>query len=211
MNRLNLLVLTVLLFLAGCSEPDKPSIPLNLAVERGDINQIERHILWGSDINKLNINGEAPIHVATRQGSYIVVKLLTEKGADINLLDKQGISALGHAILAGRTQIADYLIKQGAKQDPDRLLDLMVKAGEKDRDVIPLLIKWGAKINHQNELGQTPLILAVTAGNRVLVKHLIQNGADVNLADHAGLSPLAIARERQDEDIIRMLERNGAQ
>ncbi|PLX59803.1 ankyrin repeat domain-containing protein [Sedimenticola selenatireducens] len=212
MNRLNLLVLTaLLLLLTACGEPDKPSIPLNLAVERGDINQIERHILWGSDINKFNIDGEAPIHVAARQGSYIVVKLLTEKGADINILDKQGISPLGRAILSGRTQIADYLIKQGATQDPDGLLDLMVKAGEQDRDVIPLLIKWGAQINHQNEQGQTPLALAVSTGNLVLVKHLIENGADVNLADNAGQRPLTIARQRGDENIIRMLERNGAQ
>jgi ankyrin repeat protein len=211
MNRLNLLVLMALLFVAACSEPDKPSIPLNLAVERGDINQIERHILWGSDINQPNINGEAPLHVSATQGNYIAVKLLVENGADINLPDTNGISALGRAVISGRTQIAEYLLKQGAKQEPDQLLDLLVRAGNTSRDILPLLIKRGARINHQDEAGQTPLMHAIAAGNRVLVKNLIQNGADVNLADTAGRRPLAVAREQGDENIIRMLERNGAQ
>ncbi|WP_275096790.1 ankyrin repeat domain-containing protein [Sedimenticola hydrogenitrophicus] len=211
MNRLNLFVLTALLFVAACSEPDKPSIPLSLAVERGDINQIERHILWGSDINQLNINGEAPLHVSATQGNYIAIKLLVENGADINLPDKNGISALGRAVISGRTQIAEYLFMQGAQQEPDQLLDLLVRAGNTSRDIIPLLIKRGARINHQDEAGQTPLMRAIAASHRVLVKNLIQNGADVNLANNAGQRPLAVAREQGDEDIIRMLERNGAQ
>ncbi len=205
------MVLIALLFVAACSEPDKPSIPLSLAVERGDINQIERHILWGSDINQPNINGEAPIHVSATLGNYIAVKLLVENGADINLADKNGISALGRAVISGRTQIAEYLLKQGAKQAPDQLLDLLVKTGNTSRDIIPLLIRWGAQINHQDESGQSPLMRAIAAGKRVLVKNLIQNGADVNLADNAGRRPLAVARAQGDEDIIRMLERNGAQ
>lgn len=54
MNKLKWFTMLFALLLAACSEPDKPTIALNLAVERGDINQIERHVQTGSDINRPN-------------------------------------------------------------------------------------------------------------------------------------------------------------
>lgn len=211
MNKLFLVLLTIGLLLSGCSEPGKPTISLHLAIEREDINQIERHIFWGSDLNKLNINGQTPLHVAAAQGSHIVVKMLAKNGADIDIPDKQGISIIGQAALNGRTQIVEYLAQQGATYDPDELLNLVVEAGVRDHDIIPLLIKLGADINHQNEAGQAPLHKAIANDERVVAKYLIKEGADVNLADKAGQRPLALAEAQGDEDIIRMLKRNGAQ
>lgn len=211
MNKIYLLFLVLIIGLSGCSDPGKPSISLNLAVEREDINQIERHIFWGSDINKPNINGETPLHVAATQGSYIVAKLLVEKGADMNATDQEGLTPLDRAALTSRTQIIEYLIEQGAEYDPDQLLQLVVRSGVTDRDIIPMLQRYGADIDHQNSEGKRPLAIAIANGDRVVVKNLIQNGADVNLADHTGTSPLSLALEQGNENIIRLLRRNGAQ
>lgn len=211
MNILKFFLLGCVLLLSGCSEPDKPTIALNLAVERGDINQIDRHIQWGSDIDLPNGQGETPLHIAATQGSYIIVKLLVSKGAKLDILDKQGNSALVRAVLNGNTQITEYLIKQGAQHDQTQLLHSAVSAGVADRDIISLLIELGAQINEQNSAGQTPLTAAIASNNRVLVKLLIQSGADVNLANSAGESPLAIALRQGDQNIIRLLQVNGAQ
>ena len=211
MTKFLLLTLIFLAALTGCSDPDKPSISLYLAIEREDINQIERHIFWGSDLNKTNIDGQTPLHVAATQGSYIVVKLLVEKGADPDIVDREGLTPLGRAALNGRTQIIEYLIGHGAKNDPDQLLELVVRSGVTDRDIIPMLQRYGANLDHRNGNGQTPLSIAIANGDRVVVKHLIQNGADVNQADGEGKTPLELARNQGDEDIIRMLRRNGAQ
>lgn len=211
MNKIYLLLIILLIGLSGCSDPDKPSISLYLAIEREDINQIERHIFWGSDINKPNINGAAPLHVAATQGSYIVVKLLVEKGADKSVMDQEGLTPLDRAALAGRTQIIEYLIGQGAEYDPDQLLQLVVRSGVTARDIIPMLQRYGADINHQNSEGKRPLSIAIANGDRVVVKNLIQNGADVNLADDTGTSPLSLAMEQGYADIIRLLRSNGAQ
>jgi len=211
MNKLLLLILISLAVLTGCSDPDKPSLSLHLAIEREDINQIERHIFWGSDLDKPNIDGEAPLHVAASNGGYIVVKLLVEKGADINVRDHEGLTPLERAALKGRTQIIEYLVKQGAEHDPNRLLERVVRSGVTTRDIIPTLQQIGADPDHRNEQGQTPLLIAIADGNRVMVKNLIKNGADVNLATTAGTSPLDLAREQGDADIIQMLRLNGAQ
>jgi ankyrin repeat protein len=129
----------------------------------------------------------------------------------LDIPDKQGNSALVRAVLNGRTQITEYLIKQGAQHDQTQLLHVAVSAGVTDRDIIPLLIDLGAQINEQNYAGQTPLTAAIAANNRVQVKLLIQNGADVNLANRADETPLALATKQGDQNIIRLLQANGAQ
>ena len=79
--------------LIACSKSDEPSISLYLAVKRGDIDQIERHINWGADINKINIDGQTPLHVTATAGRIVAAKLLLKNGAEINKLNNAGEGA----------------------------------------------------------------------------------------------------------------------
>lgn len=208
-----LLVLSCLfgiLLLGACTEPDKPSISLYMALQRGDIAQIERHIYWGTDLNQPTPDGDMPLHEAARAGRLVVVKLLLDNNADINARDARNHTPLYEALMSGRTQIARLLVKRGAEFDPDRMLEQVVRNQVTDRDVIEFLTQHGADINHVTENGDTPLHLAVKLGNRVLSKHLIANGADVNAGDAAGHSPLWYASRRRNEDIVKLLKRSGA-
>ncbi|MEJ1437563.1 MAG: ankyrin repeat domain-containing protein [Candidatus Sedimenticola sp. (ex Thyasira tokunagai)] len=210
--RLWLLVAALLLLslLSACGNPDQPTIGLYLAIQRGDIDQIERHIAWKTDINSMDSDGRRPLHVAAGRGRYVITKLLIDNRADINAGDRNGKPALYHAVLSGRTQIAELLVKRGADPQPDKLLDEVVNESVADRDIIPLLLKWGADIDHRDAEGRTPMMRAIIAKQRVLVKLLIANGADVNAENSRGHRPLDIANRLQDRDIIRLLHRNGA-
>ncbi len=203
-----LVIITLPLF--ACSEPDRPTIGLYLAVQRGDLDQIERHVYWGSDINKRDVDGRMPLHVAAEQGRWPVAKLLLTHGADINALDRDGHSPIHIALMAGRTQLARHLINMGAAFDPDQLLLEAVHNEVTDRDVLEFLLENGANINHLTKEGETPLILAVRKGNRVLVKHLILYGADVNKQGESGEMPLAVAIIQGNDSIVRLLQQNGA-
>ena len=210
MRKYYLTLLMFLLALTGCGKPDQPSIGLYLAIQRGDLDQIERHIQWGSDINMINKDGQRPLNVAASRGRYIIAKLLIESGADINAVNQEGQSAVYSAVMAGRTQIAELLVKRGAEIDPDKLLEQMIISHVNDRDIIPLLISWGADINHQGSTGKTPLILAISDRQRVIAKFLIASGADVNIPDKSGVYPLELATSLEESDITRLLMRNGA-
>lgn len=209
-SRLLPCLLLALLFVAGCADPDRPSIGLYLALQRGDIDQIERHIFWGADINKAGPNGQMPLHIAAEKGRPIVTELLLEHGADINGRDSKAKTPLHTAVMSGRTQVAEFLIKRGAEFKPNKLLEEMVSNSVTDRDVIRLLLKNGADINHISDQGLTPLLVAIKQDNRVLVKLLIDNGADVNKPDNNDQTPLHLANQIKDGSISRLLQKNGA-
>ncbi|MES9906210.1 MAG: ankyrin repeat domain-containing protein [Sedimenticola sp.] len=208
--RLSILAILFLSLLTACGEPDRPTIDLYPAIQRGDIDQIERHIAWKTDINGMDVDGRRPLHVAAGKGRYVITKLLVESGADLNADDRDGHSPLYYAVLAGRTQVAELLVKLGAEMAPDRLLDAVIEEGVADRDIIPLLLKWGVNIDHRDSDGNTPLMRAISKQQRVLVKFLIANGASVNSENNQGLRPLDLAEHLQEGSIGRLLLRNGA-
>lgn len=203
-------VLLVLIQLAGCSEPEPPTINFYLAIQRGDINQIERHIYWKTDINQLDRDGRYPLQVAAGRGDIVTVKLLLKNGADINAVNPAGHSALDDAILSGRIQVADLLLKQSADLDPNRLLLMAAQSGNTDRDVVDYLVGKGADTEVRNQQGDTPLLIAIRQGNHRLARHLVRQGADVNVTDKDGRSALAVARALEEPDMVRMLLQNGA-
>lgn len=202
--------LLLLLALFGCSEPDKPTIGFYPAIQRGDIDQIERHIYWGTDINQAGPDGRMPLHVAAEAARWVVVEQLLDHGADINAQDQQGHTPLYDSLMFGRTQIAQLLIKRGAAFDASQMLHEVVANQVADRDVIELLVKQGADLNHQDKDGDSPLHLAVKRDYRVLTKLLIANGADVNVENAGGHTPLWYAIGHHNQEISRMLKKNGA-
>lgn len=207
-SKLGLLIL--LLLTAACSEPDRPSIALYPALQRGDIAQIERHIHWGSDLNQLTPDGNMPLHVAAKAGRLVVVELLLKHGAKIDLKNTKNHTPLYEATMSGRTQVVQRLIKMGAKINPNQLLEAVVTNQVADRDVIELLVQQGANINHTAENGDSLLHMAVKQGYRVVTKLLIANGADVNSKNETNHTPLWYATEHQYKAITTALKRNGA-
>ena len=203
-------LIIVLAMITGCSDPDRPTIAFHLALQRGDIDQIERHIFWGADINQIGPSGQMPLHVAAEKGRPIVTERLLKHGADIEGKDKNNHTPLHTAVMHGRTQVAELLLKQGAKLDAEMLLMDSIKNNITDRDVIKMLLLKGADINLISANGITPLLEAINQGNRVLVKLLIANGSDVNQASSTGQTPLQLALQNNDDSIIRLLKKNGA-
>jgi len=210
MNFIKTFTLILTLLLAACSEPDRPSLALYPAIQRGDIAQIESHIKWGTNLNQANPDGSMPLHVAAKAGRWVVIKLLLKHGADINSLDKQGHTPLYNAVMSGRTQVAEMLIKRGAQFDINRLLQEAVANQVADRDVFDFLMQQGADINLTTEVGETPLHIAVKNDYRVVTKLLINNGADINAKDATGHTPLWHSIGRHNRDISALLKRNGA-
>lgn len=202
--------LLVLLALSACDALDKPTISLYLAVQRGDIDQVERHIHWQTDINAAFPNGRYPLHEAAEKGRIIILRSLVKHGAKLNTPDNSGATAIGLAILSGKTQAADILLKAGAKYDASALLLQAAQRNLTDRDIVRFLVRHNADIETQDADGNTPLLLAVAQNNHRLAQHLIEQGADVNAQGKNGQSVLRTAQQKASDEIQQLLLRHGA-
>ena len=209
-TRVILALATLIIALGACSEPDRPSIPLYLAIQRGDIDQLERHIHWGTDLNTMLPDGRYPLHTAAEKGRFIMVRTLLRNGADIAAQTEQGDSALDLAILSGRTQVAELLLDSGARLDASALMLKAAELGVTDRDTVKFLVDAGADLQQRDANGDTPLLIAIRQDNHRLATHLVARGADVNVKTADGRSALALAGQLGYPELISLLQRQGA-
>jgi ankyrin repeat protein len=79
-------------------------------------------------------------------------------------------------------------------------------------DIVRLLIKAGAKVNHQSSFDSCALSLASGEGHETIVRLLLDAGADVDGKPRGGywMTPIAIASFGGHTEIVRMLIEAGA-
>ncbi|CAO1399188.1 unnamed protein product [Diamesa serratosioi] len=86
------------------------------SIKNGDLDEIKG--LVESQNFKINedINGRSLLHYASDYGQSEVVSYLIARGANVNALDKHGISALLAAIWEGHTNCVKILLTSGASK-----------------------------------------------------------------------------------------------
>ena len=84
------------------------------AIRNGDLDQLKA---LKFDANELLMAGRYPLHVAADYGHVDVGDYLIQQGANVNQLDKHGISPLLCAIFEHHTQFVKLLLKHGADKN----------------------------------------------------------------------------------------------
>lgn len=129
-------------------------------------------------------------------GSLEEVKQAISRGADVNAEDDKGWSPLMYAVASTITPIKDELL--------DTLDPLQHR--DPSLEVAKALLEAGAKVNHQGNDGNTPLLLAVDDENIEMVKALLAVGADANISNQKDDFPLYIAElDSQSNEIFLLL------
>ena len=140
--------------------------------------------------------------------SIDLIKLLIEKGADINEQDDQRgetpLMTAARADIRGKEQLIDFLIKSGAdinitdKNGNNVMLNFIYYEGgddyylkTKNEKIVPFLIKEGLDVNGRNSItGQTALMITHSTN---ITRILIENGAEIEVKDFEGNTALALA------------------
>ncbi|KAH7638901.1 hypothetical protein DERF_006341 [Dermatophagoides farinae] len=87
------------------------------SIKNGDFDSVKEIIEHEKlDVNSM-IDGRRPIHYAADYGQKEIIEYLIQLGANVNSLDKHGISALLAAIWEGHIECCRLLISNGAKID----------------------------------------------------------------------------------------------
>lgn len=68
----------------------------------------------GLRVNEIDLYGQNPIYYAVRENKIDVVKLMIEKGSDINLEDKYGQNCIFYSVREGHYEVTELLIENGA-------------------------------------------------------------------------------------------------
>jgi ankyrin repeat protein len=142
------------------------------------------------DVNACDLDGEAPLHVASHSGHADIAQLLLENGADVEAQDDDERTPLILASLYGYVEVARVLLEHGADTEArdeggESSLELASLVGH--TEVARVLLEHGANANAQNKDKQAPLHFA--RGEKV-ARFLLKHGADANALDMKGRTPL---------------------
>jgi len=89
--------------------------PLILAVLARDINKIKELIRMGADVNAVGQNDQTALHyICSYDGTSEIVSVLLESGADPNIQDDEGRTALHCAVFGQNIEEAKLLLKFNA-------------------------------------------------------------------------------------------------
>jgi ankyrin repeat protein len=163
----------------------------------GSIETVRLLLDNAAAVNGADTTGLAPVIAAAGVNDSAVVKLLVEKGANINARATVGaaVTALMGAASNGNADLTRYLLAHKAD----------VHAISPDRA--------GTVKNGPVAFGNvTALHFAVQSGDSETVRLFLDAGSDVDARDVRGLTPLvfAVATDRPNVEIIRLLLARGA-
>ena len=167
-------------------------------IKNGDLKKIKT--LLESDPGLLNTrdnNDRTPLVQAIFSRQVPVLKLLLEKGADCNTVNKEGFTPLHFAVFTSSKEMVGLLVAKGALLNANANviaatpLDLAVSGGHKE--IAEILIAKGAVIDSKDSKGYTPLMKAVMTGRADMVQFLVDKGASINERDEMGSTPLLLA------------------
>ncbi|CUS12535.1 unnamed protein product [Tuber aestivum] len=150
---------------------------------------------------------------AAARGQKPLVKLLLEKGTDVNLqAGKLLRTPLHEACHNGRTSAVNLLLSAGADVSvPDIHGDTPLHLSTPHVKIAQALLDSGASINAQSSYwNETALHKAIDAGAEETVEILLSRGARVDLRGYYDMTVLHLAAVSGSRRILELLLGNGA-
>lgn len=160
--------------------PETDGDRLAEAIDSGSVAAVRR-LLDDEGISAKTMVYESPaLHWAAWDGRYYVIKLLIDRGADVNQAEQDGYTALMAAGSVGNDRIAGLLLDKGAKIDGVEktygmsTLQLACEGG--NEKIVAMLLDRGANINHIDNYGGNCLEEAAFSGSKAVVELLRAKG-----------------------------------
>lgn len=194
-------------------------LPLEIAVDSGDMDTIKLLLRAGADVNA----GGAFLEALLRKNGPLVALLLSS-GARVSTAGN--IDVLQEAIRQDWIEVLKLLLAAGI--DINRLHNdqtvnehtvggsylvqspLEIAVEVKNREIVKLLIADRADVNLADQERKTALHQAACVDGDVFVKLLLDAGARVNASDSYGSTPLHAAVGCKNEEAAKLLLQAGA-
>uniref|UniRef100_A0A665VVK6 Ankyrin 1, erythrocytic a n=1 Tax=Echeneis naucrates TaxID=173247 RepID=A0A665VVK6_ECHNA len=175
-------------------------------------------------------NGITPLHIASRRGNVIMVRLLLDRGALIDAKTKDELTPLHCAARNGHSRIIEILLDHGAPIQAKTKVNHVLKriyllfffffqnglspihmAAQGDHmDCVKQLLQYNAEIDDITLDHLTPLHVAAHCGHHRMAKVLLDKGAKPNSRALNGFTPLHIACKKNHMRVMDLLLKHSA-
>ncbi|MCI5057407.1 MAG: ankyrin repeat domain-containing protein [Flavobacteriales bacterium] len=180
--------------------------PLEEAAREGKTEAIEFLLENGAEIDKGNtINTNALIGACIGAHGN-AIKLLLEKGANVNHQDSNGQTAL-HYLCRYAKQWGGGIITQTVNGVTTEIENTRFK---EHQSVFKVLLESGADVNLETNYGYTPVILAAESNASSFIEPLAKAGADINWKNSKGFTAIHAASDRGNFESCQELIAQGA-
>jgi ankyrin repeat protein len=189
------------------------------AAAQGDGDLVRSLALRGGNVNARDAHGRTPLHVAVFGGHHEAMRALVAAGADPNALENDRYDIVTIAAVANDVATLRLAFALGASAknitSPYDGTALIAAAHLGHSEVVEILIRADAPLDHVNNLGWTAVIEAIVLGDGgpehiETLRALVLAGADLNLGDRNEQTPLTLARARGYQTMAELLRSAGA-
>ena len=163
---------------------------LRKAAKNGDLDTSKSHVAAAGDgkLDGANEDEETALMLASAGGHIEIVALLVANGANLDLTDEYGHSALRMACGAAKSSVK-----------------------ESHRAVVKLLCEKGASAKVLCDYGWTPLMKAAEMGYLEMAKSMLEcSDVDINAKEKGGETALDKAKDKEHLEIIELFLSKGA-
>ncbi len=210
------------------------------AIRADHLSVVKKMAKSGFDVKAKDEKGQHSLHIAAEAGSQDVAEYLLNARIPINDPDFEAKTPLMLAVMAGRSEMVRWLLRQGADpklKDKNGYMALMlavtnhqIKSIEElapyhreDMDsalllaslvgeaaAIDTLASYGASVHARMEDGRTPLMVAAENGHREAVAILLDIGASRHSTTESGKTARSLAVAAGHQEIGEMIEKGIA-
>lgn len=176
----------------------------------------EREILRSNEsaiLEKISTRKWNAFHTFALTGQIKYMDRLFDKGVYVDVIDKDGRTALHHATISKREPVISHLLRKGANpqaRDLDGATPLHYAVQASAIQTVKLLIKYNVDVNVADVEGWTPLHIAMQSRNRDIAKVLLVNGADITRKNKDGKTPLDLSlcygKDYKSYDLAKLLK-----
>ncbi len=190
---------------------DGPGLPdpvtFSVSMELGDVGQAETWLEAGLAPDFMGSRIGSGLMIGAWEGKLDLMRLFISRGADINLINANGESAIALAAWRGNLDAVKWLLDRGARINaPPRqwsALHYAVFAGHEA--LADYLIEQGADINALSTNGSSVLMMAVYEGRLELARKLVDKGALRSVKNDWGDGALAWAMRHNRLELARLV------
>jgi ankyrin repeat protein len=183
-----------------------------VAIRANNLEQLTNILAGGANVNVKDERGITPLMYAAWVGSPEAMKLLLGRGADPNVTNSAGSTALMMSV----TELAKVrlLVEGGADVNMatsrGRTALLLAAMSEPSADIVRVLLAAGANPKAIDAFQTTTLNAAAFGNDTETIRILLDSGVGVEGPDFAGFTPLINASSNGNLEAVRLLLAKGA-